>query len=141
MLWLKAFHIIAMVCWFSGLFYLPRLFVYHTQATDVISINRFKLMEHRLLSFITTPAALFTVIFGVAMLLTPVGNFYLKQGWLHTKLTLVLLLLVYHGFCIHYVRALRENRNRRSTRFYRVFNEIPALFLVIIVLLTILKPF
>jgi len=140
MLVLKAFHIIAMVCWFSGLFYLPRLFVYHTQAQDTISIERFKIMEYRLLHYITTPTALFTLALGISILFTPVGQIYLKQGWLHIKFTLVLLLIIYHCFCIYYAKLFQHNKNTKSVKFYRLFNEVPAIFLISIVLLTVLKP-
>lgn len=140
MLWFKAFHIIAIVCWFSGLFYLPRLFVYHTQASDTISIERFKVMEHRLLYYITTPAAILTLLFGFSMLATPAGKYFLSQGWLHTKFSLVFLLILFHIACIKYTRAFKRNMPPHSTRFFRFFNEIPSILLVLIVLLTVFKP-
>jgi putative membrane protein len=140
MLWLKAFHIIAVVCWFSGLFYLPRLFVYHVQAKDAISIERFKVMEWRLLYCITTPAALFTLLFGISMLTTPAGSFFLKQGWLHIKFTLVFLLVIYHILCMRYASNFKRDRNTHSEKFYRFFNEIPSVLLIAIVIVTVVKP-
>ena len=95
MLWVKAFHIISMVTWFSGLFYLPRLFVYHANASDMISIERFKIMERKLYYFITTPGAILTLIFGV-WLISYNLQVYLHMPWVHIKLTLVFLLILYH---------------------------------------------
>jgi protoporphyrinogen IX oxidase len=136
MLWLKAFHIIFVVAWFAGLFYLPRLFVYHVDAHDEISQQRFIVMERRLLA-ITNIAALGAIGFGLSLL------YYwgLKHGWLHAKLTLVVVLAGYHHACMRLARAFREGRNRRSARWFRIFNEVPALLLVAIVILVVVKPF
>lgn len=139
MLWIKAFHIIAMVTWFSGLFYLPRLFVYHAQASDAISISRFKVMEKKLYYFITTPSALLTILFGI-WLVSFNAQAYLKMGWLHAKLGCVVLLLIYHHYLGHCLKSFTQDRNMHSAFFYRVLNEIPVLFLVSIVLLAVLKP-
>ncbi len=141
MLWLKAFHIVFMVTWFAGLFYLPRLFVYHAQATDEVSHQRFVVMERKLF-VIMTIGALLTVLFGLALL----GHFagsdsYLQQGWLHAKLGLVLLLLGYHGYCWHLLSQLKNRRNHRSHVWYRWFNEVPALLLIAIVVLVVVRPF
>ncbi|KTD08200.1 putative membrane protein [Legionella jamestowniensis DSM 19215] len=140
MLTIKAFHIIAMVAWFAGLFYLPRLFVYHAQATDTISIERFKVMERRLYYGITWPAAIITTILGLTLILFN-PSYYLKAGWMHAKLGLVALLWVYHLTCGHFRRLFAREKNTNSSKFYRVFNELPTLFLMAIVLLVVLKPF
>lgn len=139
-LWLKALHVIAVVCWFAGLFYLPRLFVYHASATDSEGRERFKVMERKLYRGIMWPSLVLTVVFGVGMLL-PNWEFYRTQGWLHAKLALVAGLIVYHFFCGHYLRAFREDRNTRSHVFFRVFNELPVLALIAIVILVIVRPF
>ncbi|KGP63802.1 membrane protein [Legionella norrlandica] len=140
MLFIKAFHVIALVAWFSGLFYLPRLFVYHAESQDGISINRFKIMEKRLYYGITWPAALATTILGL-WLLTYNMEYYLKAGWMHAKLTLVLVLWIYHLICGHYLKLFSINKNAKSSRFFRFFNEMPTLLLVGIVVLVIVKPF
>lgn len=138
MLWIKALHIIAMVCWFAGLFYLPRLFVYHAAADDKISCERFKIMEYRLYYAITWPAAILTTILGIA-LISYAPSYYLKAPWMHMKLFLVLLLWIYHLFCGHYVSKFQQERNQKSTKFYRIFNEIPTLLLITIVILVVVK--
>lgn len=138
MLYVKAFHIIAMVAWFAGMFYLPRLFVYHTDATDEISVSRFKIMERRLYYGITWPAALLTTVLGL-WLLSYNPSYYLKAGWMHAKLSLVLLLWVYHLMCGHYLKAFAQDRNAKSSRFFRIYNELPTLLLIGIVLLVVVK--
>ena len=138
MLWLKAFHIIFVVTWFAGLFYLPRLFVYHVSTTDTPSLERFVVMERRLYGIMTIGAAL-AVLFGISMLVAAPS--YLQMGWLHVKLTLVALLIAYHVWCRHLMVALREGRNRRSERWFRLFNEAPGLLLIAIVILAVVKPF
>ncbi|ASQ45852.1 protoporphyrinogen oxidase HemJ [Legionella clemsonensis] len=140
MLTIKAFHIIAMVAWFAGLFYLPRLFVYHAQASDAISIDRFKIMERRLYYGITWPAGIVTTVLGFTLVLFN-PSYYLKAGWMHAKLGLVVLLWVYHLTCGHFGRQFAKGENTKSAIFYRVFNELPTLFLIAIVLLVVLKPF
>ncbi len=137
MLWLKAFHVVFLVTWFAGLFYLPRLFVYHVSATDETSRARFVVMERRLFAM-TTVGGVFTVLFGILMILMAPG--YLQQGWLHAKLTLVLLVIAYQIWCLLLMRALRDGRNRHSERWYRLFNEVPALLLLGIVILAVVKP-
>jgi putative membrane protein len=138
MLWLKAFHIVFVVTWFAGFFYLPRLFVYHAATTDTVSIERFKLMERRLFAMMTLGATL-AASFGIAMLI--VAPAYLSFGWLHAKLTLVALLLGYHIWCYRLLVAFRADANRHSERWFRWFNEVPSLLLIAIVLLVVLKPF
>ena len=137
MLWLKAFHVIAVITWFAGLFYLPRLYVYHADAEDPISIERFKIMERRLFALMTI-GAVASVGFGAAMLVA--APIYLAMGWLRIKLVLVLLLIAYHVFCYRLMRDFAQNRNRRSARWYRAFNEVPSLLLIAIVLLAVVKP-
>jgi putative membrane protein len=138
MLWLKAFHIVFVVTWFAGIFYLPRLFVYHAVTTDTPSLERFVIMERRLFGIMTLGATL-AVLFGVAMILA--APTYLQFGWLHVKLALVALLIGYHIWCRQLMVALREGRNTHSQRWYRLFNEAPALLLVAIVILAVVKPF
>ena len=138
MLWLKALHIVSMVTWFAGLFYLPRLFIYHSPATDAASSERFEVMERRLFVIMTIGAVL-TAIFGVAMLLRAPA--LLQGGWLHAKLMLVALLLLFHGWCYRIMSELRANVRRHSQRWLRLFNEAPALLLIGIVVLAVVKPF
>jgi len=138
MLWLKALHVIFVVTWFAGLFYLPRLFIYHAAATDAPGIERFIVMERRLFGIMTIGAML-ALSFGVAMLI--VVPQYLDAGWLQVKLILVLLLVVYHFWCHRLMIDLRNGRGVHSSRWYRWFNELPGLLLVAIVLLAVLKPF
>jgi len=138
LLWLKAFHVIAMVTWFAGLFYLPRLFVYHADAGDWISVERFRVMERRLLMIMTIGAVL-TLSLGLAMVV--VWPAYLKMGWLHAKLALVILLVAYHLTCHKFVRDFAHDRKTRSARWFRMFNEVPSVLLIGIVILAIVKPF
>ncbi|CAM4445992.1 MAG: hypothetical protein LEGION0403_FIIPPAGN_01174 [Legionella sp.] len=138
MLYVKAFHIIAMVAWFAGLFYLPRLFVYHADTQDEISNERFKIMERRLYYGITWPAAILTTVLGL-WLLSYNPSYYLKAGWMHAKLTLVVILWGYHLLCGHYRKAFAQGKNQKSSRFFRMYNEAPTLLLVGIVLLVVVK--
>ena len=137
MLWVKAFHIIAVVTWFAALFYLPRLFVYHAMSEDTISIERFKVMERKLYRGIMTPSAIAVVSLGLWLWL----GFGFHGGWLHAKLVLVTLLIGYHWYCGKLLRDFRDDRNTRSHVFYRWFNEFPVLLLVAIVILVVVKPF
>lgn len=139
-LWLKAFHIIAMVAWFAGLFYLPRLFVYHSTAKDNISIERFKTMERRLYYAITYPAAVVTTLLGI-WLFTLSWKGYLASGWMHAKLTAVVILWGYHGFCGRYLRQFEAGKNIHTDKFFRIFNEIPTILLIFIVIMVVIKPF
>jgi putative membrane protein len=140
MLWLKAFHTMFVIFWFAGIFYLPRLFVYHAMATDPISIERFKVMERRLYRGIMTPSAIVAVLFGVWMMAAS-WDVFARAGWMHAKLLLVGLLICYHAYCGHVVAKFAHDQNRRTDRFYRWFNEVPVVILVGIVLLVVLKPF
>jgi putative membrane protein len=137
MLWLKGFHVIAVVTWFAGLFYLPRLYVYHADAKDSISIERFAVMERRLFALMTI-GAVASVGLGASMVVA--APIYLTMGWLRIKLLLVLLLIVYHLSCYKLMRDFAENRNMHSAKWYRGFNEIPSLLLIAIVLLAVVKP-
>ncbi|HEY6642604.1 protoporphyrinogen oxidase HemJ [Povalibacter sp.] len=138
MLWLKAFHIVFVITWFAGLFYLPRLFMYHAEATDQVGIERFKVMERRLFVIMTIGATL-AAIFGVSLLMSAPG--LMKAGWIHVKLTLVVLLIGYHIWCQRLMVSLRDGTNRHSARWFRIFNEAPALLLIAIVVLAVVKPF
>ena len=141
MLWLKALHLIFMVTWFAGLFYLPRLFVYHAMSDDAISNERFKVMERKLFFGIMTPGMIATLLFGIWMLVVYDWAVYANAGWLHAKLALLALTLVYHYVCYLWLLDFKHDRNRRSHVFYRWMNEVPVLFLVGIVILAVVKPF
>ena len=157
MLWLKAFHVVSVVSWFAALLYLPRLFVYHSQIQglqaggsqtpdshtrgtvieDPVGNARFKLMERKLFAIMSIAAAL-AIGFGVAMLAASPS--YLLMGWLQLKLALVMVLIGYHGACFALLQQFAADRNSRSQRWYRLFNELPALLLIGIVILVVVKP-
>lgn len=143
MLWIKAFHIIFMVTWFAGLFYLPRLFVYHAMSSDSASNERFKIMERKLYYGITTPGGIITIGLGLWLLIAYWWTPFLQvkgMVWLHIKLLLVSLLVGYHLYCGKLVEDFKQDRNRRSHVFYRWFNEFPVLILIGVVILAIVKP-
>jgi protoporphyrinogen IX oxidase len=140
MLWTKAFHIIFMVTWFAGLFYLPRLFVYHALTADRLSSERFEVMERKLYFGITTPGAVLTVLFGLWTLTYDLEH-YLEAGWLHAKLALVACLIGYHVYLGRLLVLFRRHRNPHGHVFYRWLNEFPVLILVGVVLLAVVKPF
>lgn len=137
MLWVKALHIIFMVTWFAGLFYLPRLFVYHAQSSDRLSLERFKVMERKLFFGIMTPGAVLTVVFGTWLWL----GYGLGGRWLLAKLVLVAILIAYHVYCGILLLDFKHDRNRHGHVFYRWLNELPVLILIAVVLLAVLKPF
>lgn len=139
-LWLKALHIIAMVCWFAGLFYLPRLFVYHAMSEDQASRDRFCIMERKLYRGIMLPSLLATVILGIAMLALNPGLFA-TGGWMHAKLTLVVLLIGYHHMCGAQLKRFARGETPHGHVYYRWFNEVPVLFLLAIVILVVVRPF
>ena len=140
-MWQKALHLIFMTTWFAGLFYLPRLFVYHAMSEDRISIDRFKIMERKLFYGIMTPSAVLTVVFGVWMLFDYAWAAYGSMGWLHVKLLLIAILLIYHAYCGRILYLFKHDKNQRNHIWYRWFNEIPVLFLFVIVILASVKPF
>ena len=141
MLWYKALHLIFMVTWFAGLFYLPRLFVYHAMSEDEISIDRFKTMERKLFYGIMTPGALLTLIFGICTLFSNGLATYSGQFWLQIKYALILLLIGYHFYCWILLQDFKYDRNKHSHVWYRWFNEIPVLILIAIILLAVVRPF
>ncbi len=136
MLWIKSLHIIFMVTWFAGLFYLPRLFVYHAQCTDRAGNERFKVMERKLYYGIMTPGAVLTVVFGVWLWL----GYGFSGSWLHIKLVLVAALIIYHFICGKYVKAFKHDNNTHGHVYYRWFNEFPVLVLFAVVILVVVKP-
>lgn len=143
LLWLKAFHVIFVVTWFAGLFYLPRLFVYHAEASEPLLRERFKVMERRLLG-ITHVGGGLAIVFGVATAtwwLWHSPDYLLDAGWFHAKLALVLLLVAYHAMLVRLTRAFARDACHWTSRQLRLFNEAPALLLIAIVILVIVKPF
>ncbi|ESS71405.1 hypothetical protein MGMO_105c00610 [Methyloglobulus morosus KoM1] len=139
--WLKALHLIFMVTWFAGLFYLPRLFVYHAMSDDAVSLERFKVMERKLYFGIMTPGMVLTFTFGFWMLAGYAWDVYGTSGWLHAKLGLLALLFVYHVICGKWLLDFKYDRNKHSHVYYRWMNEVPVLFLIAIVVLAVVKPF
>ena len=140
MLWAKALHIVFMVTWFAGLFYLPRLFVYHAMTEDEAGNNRFKIMERKLFFGIMTPGMVLTLIFGF-WTLTAIGwPAYAGTFWLHIKLFCVFLLIIYHIYCGKLLFDFKYDRNKHSHTWYRWFNELPVIFLIIIVILAVVRP-
>ena len=139
MLWIKAFHIVFVVCWFSGIFYLPRLFVYHAMSEDQISKDRFVIMERKLFWGITTPSAILAIALG-SWLLFANSSYFMAWWWMQVKLLLVALTVVYHYYCWWYMQKLREDANRRTHVFFRIFNELPVFMLMGIVILIVVKP-
>jgi len=137
MLWIKALHLIFLVTWFAGLFYLPRLFVYHAMAEDETGKERFKVMERRLYYGIMTPGGVLTVVFGLWLWL----GYGFGGGWMHAKLVLVAVLIAYHLWCGRLLDDFRHGRNTRSHVWYRWFNEVPTVILIVVVILTVVKPF
>ena len=140
MLIVKAFHIIFVVTWFAGLFYLPRLFVYHAATEDTPGIERFKVMERKLF-LIMTIGGVGALAFGLWLTVDYAWAAYRDSLWLHLKFALVILLIVFHGYCGLLVREFRYDRNRHGHRFYRWLNEVPAVILIAVVVLAVVKPF
>lgn len=136
MLWLKAFHIVFVVSWFAGLFYLPRIFVNHAMASQSSEIERLKLMERKLYRFMT-PLAVLALVLGTWLWL----GYGFGGGWMHAKLALVVGLVGYHLYCGHLVKVFADDRNSRSHKFYRFFNEVPVLILTAVTILVVVKPF
>lgn len=138
-LWLKAFHVFFIVAWFAGIFYLPRLFVNHAETSSKEISQQLKKMEKLLLNFIT-PFAILTIILGLLLIYIYGFQWFITAKWLHIKLTLVILLLIYHGYCFKLVSTFQQDKNTRSGKFYRIFNEIPVLVLLAIIILAYVKP-
>lgn len=139
-LWLKAFHVFFMVAWFAGIFYLPRLFVNHAETDEPKVIEQLKGMEKRLLYFVT-PFAFLTVILGAALIYQYGYQWFVAAKWLHVKVTLVIALLIYHAYCFKLLKTFREDKNTRSGKFYRFFNEGPVVILLAVIILVYIKPF
>ena len=137
MLWVKSLHIIFMVTWFAGLFYLPRLFVYHAMSNDPISLERFKVMERKLFYGIMTPGGILTLVFGIWLWL----GYDITGGWLHAKLVLVTVLVAYHIYCGKLLIDFRHDRNLHGHVWYRWFNEFPVIILIAVVFLVEFKSF
>ena len=137
MLWIKSLHIVFVVTWFAGLFYLPRLFVYHAMTEDEAGNNRFKIMERKLFIGIMTPSAILALVFGVWLWLA----YGFSGGWLHVKLVLVLVLIVYHLWCGKILLDFKQDKNVRTHTWYRWFNEFPVVILLITTILVVVKPF
>lgn len=138
-LWIKALHISFMVAWFAGIFYLPRLFVYHAESSNTDVHAQLKVMERRLLFFVT-PFAVLTLVFGLWLIHLMGMEWFKVSTWLHIKITLVIILFAYHGFCFKLLSDFKHDRNTRSGKFYRVFNEMPVLILFTVVILAVVKP-
>ncbi len=138
-LWLKAFHVIFMVAWFAGIFYLPRLFVNHAETTSIDVAQQLKVMEKRLLYFIT-PFAVLTLLLGLVIIHAYGYDWFISAKWLHIKITLVLVLLAYHTYCFKLVKTFADDKNTRSGRFYRIFNEVPVFILFAVIILAYVKP-
>ena len=141
MLWVKAFHIIAVITWFAAIFYLPRLFVYHAAAEDTVSRERFKIMERKLYRGIMAPSMIVVLALGAWLISYSPRYYFIESHWMHAKLALVALLIVYHFYCGHLLTIFRDDKNQRSHVFYRWFNEIPVFMLIAIVILVVVKPF
>lgn len=138
-LWFKALHVFFMVAWFSGIFYLPRLFVNHAETTSESVSQQLKGMEKRLLYFVT-PFAIFTVALGLILIYIYGAHWFAAAKWLHIKLTFVIFLLIYHGYCFKLVSTFQHDKNTRTGKFYRIFNEIPVLMLLAVIILAYVKP-
>ena len=139
-LWVKALHIAFMVAWFAGIFYLPRLFVYHAMNAKPAVHEQFCVMERRLFFFVT-PFAILTLVFGLVLIFAYGSEWFASSGWMHTKLVLVTLLYAYHGYCFKLLKDFKNGKNTKSHRFYRVFNELPVLALFAIIILAVVKPY
>ena len=138
-LYIKAFHVIAFTSWMAGLFYLPRLFVYHAETPDQNTRETFKVMERKLLRYIINPAMILTLILGLTMVY--MSTEWLKQGWLHAKIALVILLMIYHGYLACTRKKFERDEIVHTGKFYRYLNEIPTILLIGIVILAVVKPF
>ncbi len=136
MLFFKTIHIISVITWFAGLFYLPRLFVYHAMSNDSISLERFKIMERKLYNGIMTPSAVITIFTGFYLL----TYFGFEALWIKIKIMLVVILSIYHFMCYRYLKLFKENKNNNTHIYYRWFNEFPVVILISIIILVVYKP-
>ncbi len=139
-LWLKAFHIVFVVTWFAGIFYMPRLFVYHASADDQVSKERFKVMERKLYRVIMNPSMILTIVLGI-WLFAESWQAYSDQVWIWLKIFLVVLLVGYHHYCLRIIKAFADDELIHSERFFRIFNELPVFILIGAVILVVVKPF
>jgi putative membrane protein len=139
MLWVKSFHIFFVICWFAGLFYLPRLFVWHAMTEDSAGNERFKIMERKLYRGIMTPCMVLTLVFGAWMLYFYPG--FIRTGWMQAKIVLVALVVIYHHMCLYHMKQFRDDRNTHSHVYFRWFNEAPTVVLLLIIILVVVKPF
>lgn len=140
-LWVKALHVISIICWMAALLYLPRLFVYHCEASPQGELSeKLKIMEYRLAKYIMTPSMIGAYVTGILLILTP-GLVLWSFGWIHVKLTLVLALSAVHGFLLKYLKTFAEDQNNRPQKFFRILNEVPSVLMVCIVIMVIVKPF
>ena len=139
LLLIKALHIAFMVAWFAGIFYLPRIFVYHAESNNKDVHEQFKVMERRLLYFVT-PFAILTLVFGLILIYMMGKDWFAFSSWLHIKLLLVALLFVYHGYCFKLLNDFKNDRNTHSGKFYRIINELPVLVLFATIILAVVKP-
>ncbi|MDX2471491.1 MAG: protoporphyrinogen oxidase HemJ [SAR324 cluster bacterium] len=136
---LKTVHLISIISWFAGLFYMPRLFVYHCTTTDEVGNERFKIMERRLYRAIMMPAMILTVVSGAALWMT-IG-YGRESGWLHAKASLVFILVIFHFACGLYAKAFAKDQNQKPEVFFRVFNEVPTVILIAVIVLVVYRPF
>ena len=139
LLWFKAFHVIFMVAWFAGIFYLPRLFVNHAETASIEVAEQLKGMEKRLLYFIT-PFAFLTLVLGLAIIYINGYEWFKVSKWLHYKIILVTVLFIYHGYCFQILKDFKNDMNTRSGKFYRIFNEVPVVILFAVIILAYVKP-
>ncbi len=140
-LWIKALHVISVIAWMSGMFYLPRLFVYHCETTPGSpDSERFKRMERKLLRIIVNPAMIATWIFGLTLSFMPATDAW-HQGWFHAKFALVLVMSGVHGLFAHWTHDFARDENKHSAKFYRILNEVPTLLMIAVVILAVVKPF
>jgi len=140
MLWIEAFHLIFVITWFAGLFYLPRLFVYHSLSDDQTSIDRFKIMERKLYYGITMPSAVLATVFGIWLIRLNL-HVYMQLGWMHAKLAMVVILWAYHIYLGKLYHTFKADQNKHGHTFYRWLNEFPVVLLVAIIILVVVKPF
>ena len=140
MLWIKALHLVALISWYAGLFYLPRLFVYHAMTEDTPGLERFKIMERKLYFYIMTPAMLVTLATGLTMLFGYVWDMKKNAGWFHIKLTCVVLLVAFHHYCGYLMKQFKKDKGTHSHVFYRYLNEIPTVLLIVIMIAVYVQP-